>query len=584
MQQALSKATIFAPIILFAYRRPTHILKALQALQRNELFERSTLYIFCDGPKNGASEEDKDNIQKTRDIIASRQWTGQMHITYRQENFGLQRSIITGVTDVMNKHGKAIVIEDDIVVSPYFLQYMNDALDVYADEDMVLSIGACNFFATTDHIPETFFIPIPDCWGWATWKNRWDLFEPNAQLLLNQLREKGLIDDFNLGGRFGFESLLIEQIKGTVSSWAIRWQAIAYITGKLSLYPRHAVSQNIGFDSGGTHSGSDKYSLLCKPATKPIHVENLPVEVLPNVLNDMINGYASVNAPSKTHSIKARLKKITKQFVPPILKNVYHRTKKTEASSWWQGNYKNWTEAKQNCTGYDNAVIFDKTLKAIVKVKHGEAAFERDTVVFDKPDFNWPLLTILLKAAVENNNTLSVLDFGGSLGSAYFQNLQMIENVGVLEWSVVEQAHYIEAGNSKVADGRLKFYNTVEDCLTERQPNVLLLSSILSYLENPYEWIKKLTNLHFDYIIVDRTLFIMGGADRLTVQTVPPEIYTASYPCWLFNTSVFIKAFRGNYLMMTDFDPYGDHEIDIAEGAKGFFKGYILKKAKPLTL
>jgi putative methyltransferase (TIGR04325 family) len=568
-----------APIILFVYNRPKHTAQTLKALAENKLASQSALYIYADGPKTGASETTLADITSTREIIKSKQWCKDVIITERDENYGLQRSVIEGVTQVVNKHGKVIVLEDDIVTSPHFLQFMNDALDVYEDEQKVLSIGALNFFATDNTVPDTFFIPIPDCWGWATWKNRWELFEPNAQLLLNRLREKDLVEKFNLNGAYNFESMLIDQIKGDVSSWAIRWQALAYLEDKLTLYPRCSVTKNIGFGAGGTHGGEDVYSKNIKFADKEIVVKKTAVAEDPAIINKMIAGYHNSTQPNSLIKLRIATRKAIKDLMPPFLSKAYRKLKPgIQKAGMWQGNYKNWAEAEKDCTGYDAPLILEKTKAAILKVKHGEAAFERDTVLFADPEYNWPVLTTLLKTAAENGGKLSVLDFGGSLGSAYFQNLPMLQSLTGLEWSIVEQPHYIKEGNEFIADGKLKFYVDVDSCLAERQPNVLLLSSVLQYLEHPYDWTTKLLELDFDYIIIDRTAFVDGAIDRLTVQNVPADIYEASYPSWFFNTAKLLNAFTANYSSIADFDPYPGLAIPLDGQVTGYYKGFILKR------
>ncbi len=243
-----------APIILFVYNRSEHTQKTLNYLSKNQLAEKSKLYIYCDGPKENCSSEELEEIKKVREIIKTRQWCGEVNIIEHDINKGLANSIITGVGEIINKHGKIIVLEDDILTSTNFLKFMNNALNMYEKEEKALSIGACNFFANDESVPDCFFVPIPDCWGWATWKDRWALFEPDGKKLLKQLKEKNLMDKFNLFGAYDFESMLIDQTQEKNNSWAIRWQAVAYIHDKLSLYPRIPTSHNFGFDQSGTHT------------------------------------------------------------------------------------------------------------------------------------------------------------------------------------------------------------------------------------------------------------------------------------------------------------------------------------------
>ncbi|MDR3695453.1 methyltransferase, TIGR04325 family [Mucilaginibacter sp.] len=567
-----------APIVLFVYNRPWHTEQTLNAIAANELAAESILYIYSDGPKYNASAEALENISKTRNIIKKQRWCKEIYIIERDENYGLQKSVIEGVTEIVNQYGKVIVLEDDIVTSKYFLQFMNDALDVYKDEEEVISIGALNFFATDKQVDDTFFIPIPDCWGWATWKNRWQLFETNAQTLLNRLRQNDLIDNFNLNGAFNFENMLIDQIEGKVSSWAIRWQAVAYLENKLTLYPKYSVTKNIGFGAGGTHGGKDHFTKNIKFATQKINVQKIKVEEKAVIKKKMRDGYFKTTQPQKIAKTKQLIRKYIKYLTPPVVSLLYRRLTPPVADGMWGGDFSSWADAKGRCTGYDDAIILEKTKNAILKVKNGEAACERDSVLFDKPDYNWPLLTILLKAAAENDNKLSVLDFGGSLGSVYFQNRALLNSIFSLEWSVVEQTHYIDTGNSVIADEHLKFYANIEVCLQEKTPNVLILSSVLQYLEFPYNLINQLIWGGFDYIIVDRTAFINGSTELITIQKVPEYIYKASYPAWFFAINKFVNAFLPAYELISDFEPYQGLVIPLSGKKAGFYKGFIFKK------
>jgi hypothetical protein len=191
-----------APIILFAYNRPFHTQETLHYLSQNILAEESTLIVYCDGAKQDASEENKQKIKQVRELVKAQNWPKEIQVIESEANRGLANSIVNGVREVTEKYGKAIVLEDDIITSKYFLKYMNDALNMYEDVEQVLSIGSCNFFAHEQNTPETFFIPIPDCWGWATWKDRWQLFEEDGSKLLAQLQNKNLIDSFNVEGAY----------------------------------------------------------------------------------------------------------------------------------------------------------------------------------------------------------------------------------------------------------------------------------------------------------------------------------------------------------------------------------------------
>jgi len=282
-----------APIVLFIYNRPNLTRMTLEALAKNELADQSTLYIYCDGPKDSANAETIENIAQARRIAGERKWCREVIIYEKEHNLGLAKSIISGVTEIVNTHGNVIVLEDDLETSPYFLRYMNDALAVYRDNKKVISIGACNFFAKNESVtPETFFIPIPDCWGWATWKDRWELFEPDSDKLYKQLKEKGLIQAFNLFGNYPFESMLQKQIMGQVNSWAIRWQAVAYLNNMLALYPQKSMTIHKYSDTA-THAKYDNSDII-ELCNKPVRVKEMEVEVLPEIFEQMLRGYRSV--------------------------------------------------------------------------------------------------------------------------------------------------------------------------------------------------------------------------------------------------------------------------------------------------
>jgi len=238
-----------APIILFVYNRLEHTKTAIEALKLNHLASESILHIFSDGYKN---EQDKLKVENLRSYIKTINGFKSISIIERNKNLGLANSVVAGVTEIVNKYGKVIVLEDDLITSPYFLQYMNDALEMYEDQEKVVSIHGY-IYPVKEKLPETFFLRGADCWGWATWKRGWNLFEPDGKKLLSQLIEKKLDIDFDLAGAVKNIKMLKKQIAGKNDSWAIRWHASAFLAHKLTLYPGKSLIHNIGNDGAGTH-------------------------------------------------------------------------------------------------------------------------------------------------------------------------------------------------------------------------------------------------------------------------------------------------------------------------------------------
>lgn len=241
-----------APIILFVYNRPRHTRQTVEALQKNQLASESKLFIYSDAPKN---ENAVVKVAEVREYLDTINGFKSITIIKRDTNWGLANSIIDGVTKTVNEYGKIIVLEDDLVTSPYFLRFMNEALEMYKDEPKVASIHG--YIYPIKNLPQTFFIRGADCWGWATWSDKWSLFEADGQKLLNELKKRKLQKEADFNSSYGFTKMLKDQIMGKNSSWAIRWYMSAFLNDKLTLYPGQSYVQNIGHDAEGTHCTSE---------------------------------------------------------------------------------------------------------------------------------------------------------------------------------------------------------------------------------------------------------------------------------------------------------------------------------------
>jgi len=269
----LQKQIKLAPIALFTYNRPWHTKQTIEALKKNELANKSELFIFSDFPKNKDAEKNVKEVRKYLKMITGFK---SIKIIKRKENFGLAKSIISGVTKIVKKYGKIIVLEDDIVTSKYFLKYMNKALDLYKDENKVASISGY-IYPIKSKLSGSFFLKKTNSWGWATWKRAWDLFEENGQKLLNELKEKKLEKEFEINGSYPFTKMLKDQIKGKNDSWAIQWYASIFLKNKLVLYPKYSLVQNVGFDDTGIHCDSSKMFNV-NLSNEPVSLNKIPIK------------------------------------------------------------------------------------------------------------------------------------------------------------------------------------------------------------------------------------------------------------------------------------------------------------------
>jgi putative methyltransferase (TIGR04325 family) len=246
----------------------------------------------------------------------------------------------------------------------------------------------------------------------------------------------------------------------------------------------------------------------------------------------------------------------------------------------WRGNYKNWSDATAACIGYNDPAILDKVIASALAVKRGEAAYERDSVLFNEVQYSYPLLNTLKTIAGEQDQKLAVLDFGGALGSSYFQNRILYKDLKELKWSIVEQENFVEAGKRSIEDEHLSFYRSAEEAIAAKgKHDVLLLSCVLPYIEKPYELLVHLSKLDLNYIIIENTYFNNEPNDRLTVQKVPPFIYKASYPAWFLNyEKVKSTLTQQDYMVINE---YTNDSFLFLDGKKITYKGIVFKKNRP---
>jgi len=238
-----------APIVLFTYNRPWHLRQTVEALQKNELASESELFIFSDGLRD---EESGRKVKEVREYLRTIDGFKKVIIIERDKNWGLANNIIDGVTRVVNEHGKVIVLEDDIITSPYFLRFMNESLSFYENEERVMHISGYNFPIITDGLPDVFFIKPTSCWGWATWARAWKYYRKDVNYYL-KVFDKKMIFDFNLDNSYDYFKQILLNSKGKINTWAIFWYASVYLNNGLSLHSKESFVRNIGHDGSGIH-------------------------------------------------------------------------------------------------------------------------------------------------------------------------------------------------------------------------------------------------------------------------------------------------------------------------------------------
>lgn len=292
-----------APILLFTYNRPSHTSQTLEALLNNKLSRESELFIFSDGYINN---EDKRDVLKVRKLIHSVDGFKNIHIIEHTQNYGLAKNIIQGVTQIVNSYEKVIVLEDDLVTSPWFLTFMNEALDKFESDERIGHIHG--FCYPLENLPDAFLIKWVGSWGWATWKRSWQQFNPDGKLLLDEIQKRKLSRKFDFNGKYPYTRMLQRQVNGENDSWAIRWNATLFLNDILSVNAGKSLVQNIGFDGTGVHSGKDNIHFI------KLYKEKLNIEI-PVIREDKSARKAFEKYYSITNSFFAKVKRRINRYL-----------------------------------------------------------------------------------------------------------------------------------------------------------------------------------------------------------------------------------------------------------------------------
>ncbi len=265
----------YAPIIIFGFNRPAHLLRTLEAICLNPEVQETHLFAHLDGPRG---EYDKAAIECTKNIfLAFQNRFSKFTLIERNNNFGLARSAIEGVNHVLSLYDRMIFLEDDNLTSPHFLKYMNDGLNLYESESKVSSISAYCYPVAHVFSEDTAFIRGSHSWGWATWASRWRLFNPDGSALFEALKKQDLCYRFDYDGSFTYTKMLKNQIHKKNNSWSILWMASTFLANTLTLFPRVSLVQNIGMDGSGEHCG-ETTSFYVDLSTEPLVLGGIAIQ------------------------------------------------------------------------------------------------------------------------------------------------------------------------------------------------------------------------------------------------------------------------------------------------------------------
>jgi len=258
-----------SPIIIFTYNRLDHLDTLIRSLKKNVLFANSKVLVFSDGPRN---EMDKEKIKKIRIYLKKKLISFNSEIISRDVNLGLSKNIISGITEAFKTYDKLIILEDDLEVSPFFLNYMNDALNLYENTKNVASISGFMYPIDSKNFSnDYFFLRLIESWGWGTWKRAWNNFQTDSVKLKNEIDERKLVNEFNFSSGISYYKTLKDNINGLNDSWAVRWYASTFLRNMNTLFPSKSFVKNIGMDNSGENCNyTTVYDTLIVNEYKPL--------------------------------------------------------------------------------------------------------------------------------------------------------------------------------------------------------------------------------------------------------------------------------------------------------------------------
>jgi len=298
---SIDHSTILAPVVLFVYNRLDHVTQTIKYLQENRLANVSDLYIYSDG---ASSERDQLSVEEVRAYLKTVEGFSSVVIVEQTENFGLAKSIISGVTEIVNRFGKIIVLEDDLITSPYFLDFMNDALLTYESQSRVMHVSGYMYPIRHKSLPSSFFLRPTSCWGWATWKGSWEVFKKNSDYYL-EVFDRKMIKQFNLNGSYDYFEQILANKSGAINSWAIYWYASCFLNDGLSLHPRESFVRNIGMDGSGVHC-NDTNLFYVDLATENVKNFGTVIEENKEATKQLVSYFRGI----RSYSISGALNKI----------------------------------------------------------------------------------------------------------------------------------------------------------------------------------------------------------------------------------------------------------------------------------
>lgn len=555
----MPRSTDIIPVVLLAYARPAHLRRVLACLRTERV---PVIQAFADGAKGAA---DADQVAEVRRLLREIDWC-EVKLTERPENLGLGRNVLTAVGETARHHEAFVVWEDDLVCVPGTYAWLCAALRHYATDTRVLSVSAWTHPSITppDVIDVPYFDERAECWVWGGYARSWAGMERDAQEKLTAIRAAG-----RNPAAHGADLIRMAQMEHRRNIWAVRWLCHHLEVEGLCLRPPWSMVDHIGADELATHAArADRWS---HPALRS--VPPLPAAWPPAVANPACRDLWQKASPAESPWTRLRAKvwsaqRRMRQQGHAVLRALLPEALRRRLRPWWswrwfRGDYATWAAARAASSGYAVDAILNRVLTATLAVRAGQAAFERDGVLFQTAEADTPLLDAVKEIRRTHGGGLRVLDFGGSLGSTYWRLRPHLPADAIRTWDVVEQSGFVEAGRQHLAGEVVRFFHTVVEAEPAGPHDLLLCSGTLQYLEHPAAVLAGWRELNIPYLLLNNLPLHASGPTRLRVQHVPPAIYPASYPVRFFNRAEFRGWLEPDFEIIREFASEAVWPVDL---------------------
>lgn len=527
------------PVVLFAHARPQHLKQVLRALQENHV---TRIIAYSDGARN---QTEAARVGDVRRLLREVDWAD-LTLVERAQNLGLGQNVRAGVGEVAASHPAFIVWEDDLIAIPGTYAWLCAALKEHAHDPRVMSVTAWTHpRITPDNLGGRPYLDArAECWVWGAWSRSWRGMESGTAREKQSLAlRRGVAPD-----AYGADLPAMARDEARRNLWAVRWLYHHLEHGGLCLRPPRSLVEHIGFDAEATNAAE---ALRWR---NPPLLPDFPSAVVPaNPAEHPDCRSLWTKATRDEQPLYPRLKRLARRILPSSLVNAYQQRFRRVR---WEGTFSSWADAELVATGYDLPTILHRVENATHLVVEGNAGFERDGVAFPYAPEPWPALRLIRQVMAAKGEPLHLVDFGGSLGSTYHPHREVLQKMGSVRWSIIEQPTFVATGRQSFQTDVLRFHETISAAISEagRPPDVILLGSSLTYLPDPMRVLAELVALQPQLLLIERTLFSTTGQPRLTLQRVPPSIYRASYPCWFIDPAAVVQLLSTSYRLVHDAD------------------------------